>query len=274
VLLLLLLQIGGFGDPVGRLGPLKWPSDHELQQGFNTEELQRLKPLFESCVDVNPSARPNFEQVQRQLQQLVQQAARAVQAKAAAARSTAAAAAAAAASGASNQLASIVGLPAPGTPGGQQQQQMLLLQQQQQPEQQQQQPEQQQQQPGGLVFMPSICEMAEGEAPNTTNIAATAAADDDNRLSAFAAPALSPTAAAAAAREAVASKPTAGPGTPVPSAAGVGGFGMPGRMLDSSSSPFAWMSGGPQLQPPLASNFMSPFMAHSTNRMSKQAGDS
>jgi hypothetical protein len=155
---------------------------------------------------------------------------------------------------------------------------MLQQQQQQQLGQQQ----QQQPQPGGLVFMPSLCEMAEGEAPNTNNTAAPAAspADDNQLLSAFEGPDLSSTAAAAARdagvalKVAVASKPAAGPGTPVPSAAAVG-FGMPGRMaLDSSSSPFAWMSGSPQLQPPLASNFMSPFMAHSTNRLSAQAGDS
>ncbi|WIA13978.1 hypothetical protein OEZ85_002542 [Tetradesmus obliquus] len=54
--------IGGFGDPVGHLGPLHWPHQHDLQHGFNTPELLQLQPLFESCVDVNPAARPSFEQ--------------------------------------------------------------------------------------------------------------------------------------------------------------------------------------------------------------------
>jgi hypothetical protein len=196
-------------------------------------------------VDINPAARPTFEQIQGQLQQLLQRAAKAVQAKAAAARSNAAATTATAVSG---QPASTVALPAPRTPGGQQEQAFL----------QQQQQQQQQQPAAGLMFMPSLNEMAEGEAPcNASPPAAAAAAAA--QPTAFDAPA-------------VVSKPAAGPTTPVPSVVGVG-FGVPGRALDSSSSPFAWMN-GPQLQPPLPTNFMSPFMASSTTRLAAQAGDS
>jgi hypothetical protein len=134
-------------------------------------------------------------------------------------------------------------------------------------QQQQQQPDQQPQ-PGGLVFMPSLCEMAEGESPANAPIPAAAAAAAA-QATAFDAPAELGSRPGAV----LGSKPAAGPTTPVPSAVAVGGFGTPGRALDSSSSPFAWMS-GPQVQPPLGSNFMSPFMASNQARYAAQAGDS
>lgn len=163
VLLLWLLQLAGTcGNPVAAIGRLQWPKPGQLLSGFDSEELQRLKPLFEACTDPDPKQRPTFEQIQCQLAELVKKAAEgAMASRAAAANSSLAAAGPVTPAASVSRLvpaALSTGVfaaseAAPLTPCGQPQQPV-------QPQ---------------LVFMPSLNELAPGSAGAEQAVAAAAA---------------------------------------------------------------------------------------------------